>query len=628
MPPHSTQHSSSSTSNNSIDPIDNTWDGGPLTRKAWYEVLPEQLAKLEPTVRTMYLGGYYFDRTQINTVSTEHSFQLSISNVKLGTFEKTCNPYALELKDPTKTYALAYQFALAQDTATYAAMLSASTASSTASSSPSSAPPPAPTPSASTPGIQCKILDDSMARYNIEPEKWVERDAQNFDTLNNTIINTSRRQDYRRATGGSCLDMLILLALENRKRQDDIGTWASSECRKILDAGLLSPDTVGFDNYRNAYESANRSKTMPDDEQALCLIYINAVKDLGEQIANRIELKFDADSTADQSMTKTIELLSQIFVKVETKAADTGRALAVRGDAAKDTIGNATTTPWEPPKKWVAAQHQLCTVCEGPPHNSPDDKRRHLRLDCPHNELGRSRGGGKGGGATSRNGGRGRNARRGASRVLGSGLDQEDNHEGCEHGDEEHDYYDETDGVEIEEGDVALSSLFTGGAKSVSLTDADATPARSAEDAQPQDATELAARLGRAAVARHAQPPQSPAPVTPARSYSDSRAMVEQLDSSSPVTLLRQVESELQLGVSTATGGANSRTKVHIINDMRARFGRPPLEPPMGIPLIAPTAAPAPPPPVHAPAPAPVPIVAPASTCPAPSAIANEGGCG
>ena len=134
-----------------------------------------------------------------------------------------------------------------------------------------------------------------MARYNIEPEKWVERDAQNFDTLNNTIINTSRRQDYRRATGGSCLDMLILLALENRKRQDDIGTWASSECRKILDAGLLSPDTVGFDNYRNAYESANRSKTMPDDEQALCLIYINAVKDLGEQIANRIELKFDAD---------------------------------------------------------------------------------------------------------------------------------------------------------------------------------------------------------------------------------------------------------------------------------------------------------------------------------------------
>ena len=64
----------------------------------------------------------------------------------------------------------------------------------------------------------------------------------------------------------------------------------------------------------HSYESANRSKTMPDDEQALCLIYINAVKDLGEQIANRIELKFDADSTADQSMTKTIELLSHTEV--------------------------------------------------------------------------------------------------------------------------------------------------------------------------------------------------------------------------------------------------------------------------------------------------------------------------
>ena len=80
MPPRSTQHSSSTSHNNNIDPIDNTWDGGPLTRKAWYEVLPEQLAKLEPTVRrTMWLGGYYFDRAHINTVSIEHSYQLSMS---------------------------------------------------------------------------------------------------------------------------------------------------------------------------------------------------------------------------------------------------------------------------------------------------------------------------------------------------------------------------------------------------------------------------------------------------------------------------------------------------------------------------------------------------------------------
>ena len=119
-----------------------------------------------------------------------------------------------------------------------------------------------------------------MARYYVSPEKWVERDAQNFDALNNTIINKSRRQDYRRSAHGSCLNMLVILAAENLKRQDDIGTWASAECRKILDAGLLAPDTVGFDNFRNAYESVNRSKTKPDDEQALCLLYISAVKDL------------------------------------------------------------------------------------------------------------------------------------------------------------------------------------------------------------------------------------------------------------------------------------------------------------------------------------------------------------
>ena len=272
----------------------------------------------------MYFGGYYFDSKTIITVNIEHSYQLSIANVEPGTFETPCDPYSLQLKDPAKSYANAYQFALAADTATYVSELAAS-------STPSSS-------TAQTPGVQCKILEQSMARYYVSPEKWVERDAQNFDALNNTIINKSRRQDYRRSAHGSCLNMLVILAAENLKRQDDIGTWASAECRKILDAGLLAPDTVGFDNFRNAYESVNRSKTKPDDEQALCLLYISAVKDLGEQISNRVELKFDADTTADKSMNKTIELLSQIFVKVETKAADTGRAGGRPRHAAPDRV--------------------------------------------------------------------------------------------------------------------------------------------------------------------------------------------------------------------------------------------------------------------------------------------------
>ena len=54
------------------------WDGSPLTKHAWYSDLPQRLRKY----RTLWERGY-MHTSKINiTASPEHSYHLSIDNVK------------------------------------------------------------------------------------------------------------------------------------------------------------------------------------------------------------------------------------------------------------------------------------------------------------------------------------------------------------------------------------------------------------------------------------------------------------------------------------------------------------------------------------------------------------------
>ena len=63
------------------------WDGGPLSKQAWYNNLPTRCKRY----RTLWERGYVLDRSVWITASSSHSYQLSIENVVESTF-KDPNP--------------------------------------------------------------------------------------------------------------------------------------------------------------------------------------------------------------------------------------------------------------------------------------------------------------------------------------------------------------------------------------------------------------------------------------------------------------------------------------------------------------------------------------------------------
>ena len=127
MPPRTTAAPQASTNTDNI--VNNSWDGGPLTKKYWRDTQEEQLTllptPLDSSFQTLWERGYFFDRTNTITVSTEHSYQLGIDNVQPGTFHEPCDPFNLKLKNPTLTYAAAFSLAQMNDALIDAAVFKA-----------------------------------------------------------------------------------------------------------------------------------------------------------------------------------------------------------------------------------------------------------------------------------------------------------------------------------------------------------------------------------------------------------------------------------------------------------------------------------------------------------------------
>ena len=65
------------------------------------------------------------------------------------------------------------------------------------------------------------------------------------------------------------------------------------------------------------------------------------------------------------------------------------------------------------------------------------------------------------------------------------------------------------------------------------------------------------------------------------------------LSPDSPIKLVRETELSVPLGVKTNTGGVSRRCTRDVVDDMRARVGLGPFEPPLGLPVGAPAEAPA-----------------------------------
>ena len=156
------------------------------------------------------------------------------------------------------------------------------------------------------------------------------------------------------------------------------------------------------------------------------------------------------------------------------------------------------------------------------------------------------------------------------------------------------DFYEDDERSDITASEIAISKLFDSGVPGT----VDASPGRtgSARVAGSRDTPALArpaappAQPG-ATPARSAAPPAQPETPPAPLPYHLARARIEALTPDSPIAAFRAATVDAGLQVSMATAGAGSprlglppnRSRLHILNDMRAALGMSPADVPVGI---------------------------------------------
>ena len=87
-----------------------------------------------------------------------------------------------------------------------------------------------------------------------------------------------------------------------------------------MTAGLATSSIVGFDSFRLQFEGFNDMchTERHDPEAVVATIYTDVVKDLGDLIATKLEMKLDAAS-ASGDLVKTVRIIRKLLGKMEGK---------------------------------------------------------------------------------------------------------------------------------------------------------------------------------------------------------------------------------------------------------------------------------------------------------------------
>ena len=316
------------THTDTIDSPDSTWtdwDGSPLSKHAWYAELPERLRKY----RTFWERGYVATSKHNITASPEHSFHLSVNNVKKHTFDK---PNAL------LTFAKANN-GVSDDT----------------------------------------VAKEKESRYQDSPESLEETNTDLFDAIVKTISNRQKRRDYTRAAASSGIALLVLLAAEVAEADDDLAAWAATERARLVQTGIDNPTSIAFDRFREKYEEFTlQMGDRNEGDVVTAKVYIAAARRLGDLLQAKIDLRLDVDKPGGD-LTKTVSIISKVLSKHETSTAKpSGHARNLgeappRGDPDKSVFHDANGK-----RIYVKGQDDKCTTCHGK-HNGG----HHLRINCP-----------------------------------------------------------------------------------------------------------------------------------------------------------------------------------------------------------------------------------------------------
>ena len=522
------------------------WDGAPLTKQAWLTSLPDMLA--DKGHRTLWERGFTVYRNQCITTSPSHSYHLLIDNIKECTFESPMPTDMIILVDDT---------------------------------------------------INDKDLTELQQRRYVDFLETIKEARKNlFTDIAKTILNIQRRNDYKAKTKGCGIAMLTLLESERVKETRALSQWASTRRAEHVLKGLTSATSISFDQFRHDYETfTHQMGARAESDMIWAEVYCQAVRDLGELISTRLDLRLEVDKPS--TLAGYVDVIHTTLTKEEMRPGVKGRALG---------LGAKPGQPVPDPRKhlydasgsrvYVRGTDETCNLCTD---KTPSDGGHHLRIHCAHYirpaPAAEGKGGRKGKGGDR---GRARSAgRQGAARSAGAADEDhcpssnEDEGDATTDGDEaDSDFYEDDEQSNITADEIAISKLFESGVPGT----VEASPGRTGS-----------ARVagGRGTSGRPAAPPAQPGG-TPARSaappaqpetppaplpYLLARARIEALTPDSPIAAFRAANVDTGLQVSLATGGVGSprlglppnRSRLDILNDMRAALGMSPSDVPVGI---------------------------------------------
>ena len=424
-----------------LDESSKFWDGSVLKRAAWIKQLTKTLASDDANYRTLWEEGFVVEKGIAITQSVRHSFHLSINNIKKCVLTRPCPSNAFVRLDAT---------------------------------------------------IADAAVDAALATgFRIAPTSLKAHNRDLHDRILYYISNTKGAEDYEAQSNGDFITLIGLIVAEENDADAETGTWANMEKHRLVVAGLTTASIVGFDSFRLQFEGFNDMchTGRHDPEAVVATIYTDVVKDLGDLIATKLEMKLEAAS-ASGDLVKTVRIIRKLLGKMEGKPLGSARAArgaqelsdaafdqqavaSARAAAGRDPIvggdrrndRNNDRTDYVPPV-WTKGKHDLCDLCTR-------SDRMHLRKHCPDSatpgvdprrqaerdkrEKERSN----------------RKQKKGSARVAlgltGSGTDSDsDSNSDCSH-DSEQSVYDDEPEAGVQAADIALASIFDSGPHTVDV---------------------------------------------------------------------------------------------------------------------------------------------------------------
>ncbi|KAL3892553.1 MAG: hypothetical protein SGPRY_015021, partial [Prymnesium sp.] len=163
--------------------------------------------------------------------------------------------------------------------------------------------------------------DSSFRRTLYEYGYTLERGKVHTSTEEHAYqlgISNLKRGTFLAPNPLSGISLLLQLSLEARNASADLGTCAAKELVKHVSIGLSEPSTVSFDRFRQTHELYNNQLPLVrrNADAVIAETYAATVRDLGEHIATRLDLKMDSQS-ASGDLNKTVNIALSVLAKIE-----------------------------------------------------------------------------------------------------------------------------------------------------------------------------------------------------------------------------------------------------------------------------------------------------------------------